>query len=94
MVGHRKVIASRHARPISPLPRCHSRFGFLAGLEHALPIRSEECTMKTEQLKMLAGELYDPMDPELVAARVNARDICQVPCLRSPDDCVPELLIQ
>jgi hypothetical protein len=26
MVGHRKVIASRHARPISPLPRCHSRF--------------------------------------------------------------------
>jgi hypothetical protein len=21
--------------------------------------------MKTEQLKMLAGELYDPMDPEL-----------------------------
>jgi hypothetical protein len=34
MVGHRKVIASRHARPISPLPRCHSRFGFLAGLEH------------------------------------------------------------
>jgi hypothetical protein len=33
--------------------------------------------MKTEQQKMLAGELYDPMDPELVAARVNARDICQ-----------------
>jgi hypothetical protein len=37
--------------------------------------------MKTEQQKMLAGELYDPMDPELVAARVNARDICQAPCL-------------
>ena len=29
--------------------------------------------MKTEQLKMLAGELYDPMDPELVAARPGAR---------------------
>ena len=27
--------------------------------------------MKTEQLKMLAGELYDPMDPELVAARTQ-----------------------
>ena len=50
--------------------------------------------MKTEQQKMLAGELYDPMDPELVAARVNARDICEAPCLRSPDDCVLELLIQ
>ena len=26
---------------------------------------------------MLAGELYDPMDPELVAARNRARDLCQ-----------------
>src|SRR3954468_3989306 len=26
---------------------------------------------------MLAGELYDPMDPELGAARVRARDLCQ-----------------
>ena len=26
---------------------------------------------------MLAGELYDPLDPELVAARVHARDLCQ-----------------
>ena len=26
---------------------------------------------------MLAGELYDPLDPELVAARVRARDLCQ-----------------
>ena len=25
---------------------------------------------------MLAGELYDPMDPELVAARDRARDLC------------------
>ena len=33
--------------------------------------------METEQLKMLAGELYDPMDPELVAARTHARDLCQ-----------------
>ncbi len=26
---------------------------------------------------MLAGELYDPFDPELVAARMRARDLCQ-----------------
>ncbi|HKR66984.1 MAG TPA: sugar O-acetyltransferase [Thermoanaerobaculia bacterium] len=26
---------------------------------------------------MLAGEPYDPMDPELVQARVRARDLCQ-----------------
>lgn len=25
---------------------------------------------------MVAGELYDPMDPELVAARARARDLC------------------
>lgn len=31
----------------------------------------------SEQQKMLAGELYDPMDPELVAARDRARDLCQ-----------------
>jgi maltose O-acetyltransferase len=34
--------------------------------------------MKTERQKMLAGELYDPLDPELVAARQRARDLCQV----------------
>ena len=33
--------------------------------------------MLTERDKMLAGELYDPLDPELVAARVRARDLCQ-----------------
>jgi maltose O-acetyltransferase len=33
--------------------------------------------MKTEQQKMLAGELYDPLDPALVAARTQARDLCQ-----------------
>jgi maltose O-acetyltransferase len=30
-----------------------------------------------ERQKMLAGEMYDPFDPELVAARVHARDLCQ-----------------
>jgi maltose O-acetyltransferase len=33
--------------------------------------------MSTEREKMLAGELYDALDPELVAARVRARDLCQ-----------------
>ena len=32
--------------------------------------------MPSEKDKMLAGELYDPLDPELVAARVRARDLC------------------
>jgi len=32
--------------------------------------------MRTEREKMLAGELYDPLDPELVAARERARDLC------------------
>ncbi|MFP5223242.1 MAG: sugar O-acetyltransferase [Acidobacteriota bacterium] len=33
--------------------------------------------MKTERRKMLAGEPYDPLDSELVAARERARDLCQ-----------------
>ena len=33
--------------------------------------------MRSEQEKMLAGELYDPFDPELVEARDHARDLCQ-----------------
>src|SRR5688572_20644411 len=33
--------------------------------------------MATEREKMLAAELYDPLDPELVGARERARDLCQ-----------------
>src|SRR4026208_1309078 len=33
--------------------------------------------MLTERQKMLAGELYNPRDPELTAARERARDLCQ-----------------
>jgi maltose O-acetyltransferase len=33
--------------------------------------------LMTERQKMLAGQLYDPFDPELVAARERARDLCQ-----------------
>jgi maltose O-acetyltransferase len=32
--------------------------------------------MPTERDKMIAGELYDPLDPDLVAARARARDLC------------------
>jgi len=32
---------------------------------------------KTERQKMLAGELYDAMDPDLVRERDRARDLCQ-----------------
>jgi maltose O-acetyltransferase len=31
----------------------------------------------TEREKMLGGDMYDPFDPELVAARGRARDLCQ-----------------
>lgn len=33
--------------------------------------------MRTEKEKMLAGELYQVHDPELVEARIRARDLCQ-----------------
>ena len=33
--------------------------------------------MPSEREKMLAGELYDPLDPELVSGRARARDLCQ-----------------
>jgi maltose O-acetyltransferase len=33
--------------------------------------------MATERQKMLSGELYNPHDPELVAGRERARDLCQ-----------------
>ena len=33
--------------------------------------------MKTERDRMLAGQLYDPLDAALVAARVRARDLCR-----------------
>jgi maltose O-acetyltransferase len=33
--------------------------------------------MSSERDKMLAGELYDPLDADLIARRVRARDLCQ-----------------
>jgi maltose O-acetyltransferase len=33
--------------------------------------------MRSQLDRMLAGELYDPRDPELVTLRARARDLCQ-----------------
>ena len=33
--------------------------------------------MASERQKMLAGEMYDPLDQDLVADRARARDLCQ-----------------
>ncbi len=33
--------------------------------------------MSSERQKMLAGEPYNPLDPDLAAARERARDLCQ-----------------
>jgi maltose O-acetyltransferase len=33
--------------------------------------------MRSEHQKMLAGELYDPTDPELLLGRRRARDLCR-----------------
>ena len=34
------------------------------------------CLMPSERDKMLAGNLYDPLDPDLVTRRARARDLC------------------
>ena len=41
------------------------------------PVSDTRPRMRSEREKMLAGDLYDPMDAELVAARTRARDLCQ-----------------
>jgi maltose O-acetyltransferase len=33
--------------------------------------------VSSERERMLAGEMYDPFDPELMTARERARDLCQ-----------------
>lgn len=42
--------------------------------------------MKTQRERVLAGELYDPTDPELVAARLLARDQCHAINTSHPRD--------
>jgi maltose O-acetyltransferase len=45
--------------------------------------------MASEKQKMLSGGLYDPTDPELVAGRRRARDLCQA-LNASPDSAEAE----
>jgi len=40
-------------------------------------LNSREKKMRSELEKMLAGELYDPLDAHLAKARERARDLCQ-----------------
>jgi maltose O-acetyltransferase len=42
--------------------------------------------METARQRMIAGELYDPLDPELVAARARARDLCRALNLTSDSE--------
>src|SRR6476646_2079491 len=39
--------------------------------------RARRALVSNERLKMLAGEMYDPFDPDLVAGRERASDLCQ-----------------
>jgi maltose O-acetyltransferase len=53
--------------------------------------------MPSEKEKMLAGELYDGSDPQLVAERLRARELCQALALlapKAPDAERAELLAQ
>ena len=61
----------RHAHELAAPPRVRGAKG------RAAPRHVQGREMASERQKMLAGELYDPLDPELVAARERARDLCQ-----------------
>jgi maltose O-acetyltransferase len=50
--------------------------------------------MRTEREKMLAGELYDPLDAELIAARVRARDLLAVLNATRESDSLTRLQVQ
>jgi maltose O-acetyltransferase len=49
----------------------------LAGSAVAAHAGRDMTQILTEKEKMLAGEWYDPLDPELAVARNRARDLCQ-----------------
>jgi maltose O-acetyltransferase len=49
----------------------------LNGCRQALSTPAESDLMKSEKEKMLAGELYDPLDNELASERLRARGICR-----------------
>ncbi|HEX3872160.1 MAG TPA: sugar O-acetyltransferase [Pirellulales bacterium] len=50
--------------------------------------------MSSEMEKMLAGELYDPLDAELVSARERARDLChELNATRERDETVRRQIV-
>jgi maltose O-acetyltransferase len=57
------------------MPAIHSRLLIMSTRD--CNVNTVEPANRSERDKMLAGELYDPLDPELVAARERARDLCQ-----------------
>jgi Maltose acetyltransferase hexapeptide capping motif len=70
------VTLSNHAMQTDALPAS----GYRACLLSRAADRSAlgcKYVMPSEREKMLAGDLYNPLDPELVRARERARDLCQ-----------------
>src|SRR5690606_32430118 len=54
-----------------------ARFAPSAGRDSRKGISMRGQDRHSEKARMLAGELYDPFDSELVAARDRARELCQ-----------------
>jgi maltose O-acetyltransferase len=74
--GRRRIVCRWH----QVAPRCtliRSRVLSSTNDHPAAGTPTPEVSMQTEKDKMLAGELYDALDPELVQARIRARDLCQ-----------------
>ena len=65
----------RCLRQISTAARTRAQLRSWVTVGQIAVTRGED--VKTEREKMLAGELYEPMDAELVAMRHRARDLCQ-----------------
>ena len=57
--------------------------------------REANLPARSELEKMLAGELYDPLDPELVARRIWARELCyQLNATRETDETPRRKILQ
>ena len=56
------------------------------GRSEIQPWRIVHAAAMSEREKMLAGELYDPLDPELAPLRTHARDLCRALAASSEED--------